>query len=32
MNRDQEYELRPIYDELLLSGDRRQGRHMTSED
>ncbi len=32
MNRDQGYELPPpIYDELLLSCDRRQGDHMTSE-
>ena len=32
MNRDQGYELPPpIYDELLLSCDRRQGYHMTSE-
>ena len=31
MNRDQGYELPPIYDELLLSCDRRQGNHMTSE-
>ena len=31
MNRDQGYELPPIYDELLLSCDRRQGGHMTSE-
>ena len=32
MNRDQGYELPPpIYDELLLSCDHRQGYHMTSE-
>ena len=33
MNRDQGYELPPppIYDELLLSCDRRQGDHVTSE-
>ncbi len=32
MNRDQGYELPPpIYDELLLSCDCRQGDHMTSE-
>ena len=31
MHRDQGYELPPIYDELLLSCDRRQGGHMTSE-
>ena len=31
MNRDQGYELPGIYDELLLSCDRRQGYHMTSE-
>ena len=31
MNRNQGYELTPIYDELLLSCDRRQGDHMTSE-
>ena len=32
MNRGQGYELPPpIYDELLLSCDRRQGDHVTSE-
>ena len=31
MNRDQGYELPPIYDELLLSCDRHQDGHMTSE-
>ena len=31
MNRDQGYEPHPIYDELLLSRDRRQDGHMTSE-
>ena len=31
MNRDQGYELLPIYDEHLLSCDRRQGDHVTSE-
>ena len=31
MNRDHGYELPPIYDELLLSCDRRQGDHVTSE-
>ena len=31
MNRDQGYELPPIYDELLLSRDHRQDGHMTSE-
>ena len=30
--RNQGYELHPIYDDLLLSCDRRQGGHMTSED
>ena len=34
MNSDQGYELTPtpIYDELLLSCDRRQGGHTSSED
>ena len=31
MNCDQGYEFPLIYDELLLSCDRRQGGHMTSE-
>ena len=31
MNRDQGYELPPIYDELLLSCDRRRDGHVTSE-
>ena len=31
LNRDQGYELPHIYDELLLSCDRCQGDHMTSE-
>ena len=31
MNRDQGYELPPIYDELLLSCDRRQDGNMTSD-
>ena len=31
MNRDQGYKLPPIYDELLLSCDRRQVGHVTSE-
>ena len=31
MNRDQGYELPPIYDELLLSCDHCQGDHVTSE-
>ena len=31
MNRDQGYELPPIYDEILLSCDRLDDDHMTSE-